>query len=91
MTDDNDTPALRQYLERLEISLQAVRRRLKRYEDEHGLTTAEFYTRLHSGEFKEGLEYAEWAGEHEMRQRLEQQRDELKKRLDKTSDRTSGV
>ena len=79
---DNDNEALRQFLERLEISLQAVRRRLQRYEDEHGLTTAEFYARLHSGEYEEGLKYAEWAGEHEMRQRLEQQRDELKKRLE---------
>jgi len=80
--NDSNSQALRQYLERLEISLQAVRRRLQRYEDEHGLTTAEFYARLHSGEYKEGLEYAEWAGEHEMLQRLEQQRDELKKRLE---------
>jgi predicted nucleic acid-binding Zn-ribbon protein len=82
MLDNAEPEALRQYLERLELNLQAVRRRLKRYEDEHGLTTAEFYARLQGGEFKTGLEYAEWAGEHEMAQRLEQQREELKKKLD---------
>ncbi len=79
----NDPDELRQYGERLEISLQAVRRRLQRFEDEHGLTTAEFYARLQSGEIKQGLDYAEWAGEHEMAQRLEGQIEELKKKLDR--------
>lgn len=82
MLDDMDPQTLRQYGERLELSLQAVRRRLKRYEDEHGLTTAEFYQRLHSGDIKPGLDYAEWAGEHEMAQRLEGQLEELRKKLE---------
>jgi hypothetical protein len=83
MLDNLDDPeALRQYQERLALSLQAVRRRLQRFEDEHGLTTAEFYARLQSGEIKQGLDYAEWAGEHEMAQRLEQQLEELKKKLE---------
>ncbi len=83
MLDNLDDPeALRQYVERLELSLQAVRRRVKRFEEEHGMTTAEFYPRLQAGEVK-GLDYAEWAGEHEMAQRLEQQLEELKKKLDK--------
>ena len=83
MLEDMDPETLRQYGERLELSLQSVRRRLKRFEDEHGLTTAEFYARLHSGEIKQGLDYAEWAGEHEMAQRLEGQLKELKKKLEK--------
>jgi hypothetical protein len=81
MLDNADPEALRQYLERLEMNLDAVRRRLQRFEAEHGMTTAEFYPRLQAGEMK-GLDYAEWAGEHEMAQRLEQQRDELKKKLE---------
>jgi hypothetical protein len=78
--DDADPGALRQYLERLDMNLEAVRRRLKRFEDEHGLTTAEFHTRLLAGEMK-GLDYAEWAGEYETAQRLTQQRDEVRKKL----------
>ena len=83
MTDllDHASPeALREYLERLEQNLEAVRRRLKRFEDEHGLSTAEFYPRLQAGEMK-GLDYAEWAGEHETALRLEKQREEVMKRM----------
>jgi predicted nuclease with TOPRIM domain len=80
MLDDAGPEALREYLERLEMNLQAVRRRLKRFEDEHGLSTAEFYPKLQAGEMK-GLDYAEWAGEYETALRLEKQRDEVKKKL----------
>jgi hypothetical protein len=84
MLDNLDPEALRQYLDRLEMNLQAVRRRLQRFEDEHGLTTAEFHTRLLAGEMK-GLDYAEWAGEYETAQRLEQQRAEIKKKLNNST------
>ena len=80
MLDNAEPEVLRQYLERLEMNLEAVRRRLKRFEDEHGFSTAEFHVRLLAGEMK-GLDYAEWAGEYETAQRLEQQRDEVKKKL----------
>jgi hypothetical protein len=40
-----------------------------------------FYSKLQNAELDERIEYAEWAGEHEMLQRLIQQRDALKKRL----------
>jgi hypothetical protein len=76
-----DHATLRQYLRRLEDSLALVDRRLRRFEEEFGMDSEEFYARLQNAELDERVEYAEWAGEHEMRQRLIRQRDELKRRL----------
>jgi hypothetical protein len=77
----SDPKEIRQYLERLELSIQAVQRRLKRFEDEFGMDSEEFYRRLQNAELGERLNYAEWAGEHEMLQRLRKQRAELKQKL----------
>ena len=82
MTDHHPSNTnLRQYLKRLEENIQQVQRRLKRFEQEFGMDSEEFYARLQNAELEERVEYAEWAGEHEMLQRLIKQRDELKKRL----------
>jgi hypothetical protein len=80
MLDDADPAALRQYLQRLELQLESVRRRLKRFEAEHGLTSAEFHARLQSGDLQ-GLDYSAWAGEYETAQRLERQADEVRRKL----------
>lgn len=76
-----DPGSIRRYLERLELSIQSVQRRLKRFEDEFGMDSEVFYTKLQNAELNERLEYAEWAGEHEMLQRLRRQRAELRKKL----------
>jgi hypothetical protein len=68
--DITDPKELRQYLDRLEQSIQAVQRRLKRYEVEYG-----------KGIDSIALENAEVAGDVEMLKRLQAQRAELKKRL----------
>jgi hypothetical protein len=85
MTDETppemDHATLRQYLRRLEENIKQVQRRLKRFEREAGMDTEAFYAKLQNAELDERLAYAEWAGEHEMLQRLTKQRDELKKRL----------
>ena len=82
MTDQpTDHASLREYLKRLEDNIRAVKRRLKRFEDEYGMDSEEFYAKLQNAELDERIEYAEWAGEHEMLKRLTKQRDELKKRL----------
>ena len=82
MADEKiDHQSLRQYLKRIEDSMKQVERRLKRFEDEFGMDSEAFYARLQNAELDERLEYAEWAGEHEMLKRLKKQRDELKKRL----------
>jgi hypothetical protein len=83
MLDDalSDPDALRAYLRRIEDNLRLVERRLKRFEEEFGMDSEAFYAKLQNAELDERIEYAEWAGEHEMAQRLKKQRDELKKRL----------
>lgn len=78
---DTDHNTLRAYLRRLEESLARVERRLKRFEDEFGMDSQIFYAKLQNAELDERVEYAEWAGEHEMRLRLTQQRDQLRRRL----------
>ena len=83
MTDDIIDPAeLRQYLERLELNMQAVRRRLKRFEDEFGMNSDQFYARHTSGALNPRIEYSEWAGEHEMMLRLKKQHEDIKRKLE---------
>lgn len=85
MTDDaplppppeTDPAALRQFLQRVELSLALVNRRLQRFEEEFGMDSEAFYAKLQNAELDERVEYAEWAGEHEMQQRLIQQRADL--------------
>lgn len=76
-----DHPTLRDYLRRIESAVEAVERRLKRFEAEFGMDSEVFYAKLQNAELDERVEYAEWAGEHEMRLRLIEQRDELRRRL----------
>lgn len=79
---DADPEAIRAFLKRIEDSLELVNRRLKRFEEEFGMDSEAFYAKLQNAELDERVEYAEWAGEHEMQKRLRQQRDELRKRLE---------
>jgi len=86
MLDDiKDPKEIRQYLDRLELSMQSVQRRLRRFEEEFGMDSEVFYARLQSAQLEDGMEYAEWAGEHEMLQRLKKQKAELEARLNATS------
>ena len=77
----SDHTTLRRYLQRLEDNIVQVSRRLKRFEEEFGMDSEVFYAKLQNAELDERVEYSEWAGEHEVLQRLIQQRDELQKRL----------
>ena len=81
MSDLRDPKDIKQYLARLELSMQSVQRRLKRFEEEFGMDSEAFYARLQNAQLDERVEYAEWAGEHEMLQRLKQQKAELEARL----------
>ena len=69
------------YLKRLEDNIAAVKRRLERFEKQFGMDSEAFYAKLKNAELDERVEYAEWAGEHEVLQRLIEQRDDLKRRL----------
>ena len=82
MLDDLKNPKeIRQYLDRLALSMQAVQRRLKRFEEEFGMDSEAFYAKMQNAQLDERVEYAEWAGEHEMLQRLKKQKSELEARL----------
>ena len=86
MLDDLRNPKdIRQYLDRLELSLQSVQRRLRRFEEECGMDSEAFYAKLQNAQLDERVEYAEWAGEHEMLQRLKKQKAELEARLNAKS------
>ena len=81
LRDLRDPKEIKQYIGRLDLSMQSVQRRLKRFEDEFGMDSEAFYAKLQNAELDERVEYAEWAGEHEMLQRLKQQKAELEARL----------
>jgi hypothetical protein len=82
MLDDLKNPKeIKQYLDRLELSMQSVQRRLKRFEEEFGMDSEAFYAKMQNAQLDERVEYAEWAGEHEMLQRLKKQKSELEGRL----------
>jgi hypothetical protein len=82
MLDEIKNPKeIKQYLDRLELSMQSVQRRLKRFEEEFGMDSEAFYAKMQNAQLDERVEYAEWAGEHEMLQRLKQQKAELETRL----------
>ncbi len=81
LPSDASHTTLRRYLQRLADNIAAVQRRLKRFEEEFGMDSEDFYAKLQNAELDENQDYAEWAGEHEMLQRLLAQHDELKRRL----------
>ena len=82
MLDDLKNPKeIKQYLGRLELQMQSVQRRLKRFEEEFGMDSEAFYAKMQNAELDERVEYAEWAGEHEVLQRLKSQKAELEARL----------
>ena len=81
LNDLKDPKEIKQYIGRLELSMQSVQRRLKRFEDEFGMDSEAFYAKLQNAQLDERVEYAEWAGEHEMLKRLKQQKAELEARL----------
>ena len=81
LNNNTDPKEIRAYLGRLDLSIQSVQRRLKRFEEEFGMDSEAFYAKLQNAQLDERFEYAEWAGEHEMLQRLKTQKQELEDRL----------
>jgi septation ring formation regulator EzrA len=72
---------LRAYLERLEMSVTQVQKRLIGFEDRFGTTTEEMFASITPEEIEARPGLSEWAGELEMLQRLEAQRTALADRL----------
>ena len=54
-----DHATLRHYLQRLEDNIRQISRRLKRFEDEFGMDSEEFYAKLQNAELDERVEYSE--------------------------------
>ncbi len=72
---------LRAYLERLEMNVAQVQKRLIGFEAIFGSTTEEMFARVTPEEIDASPGLTEWAGEHEMLIRLEAQRIALADRL----------
>jgi phage shock protein A len=58
--------ALTNELRLLEAGIRRTEQRLREFEREHGMTTAEFVSRYENDELPETLEFGEWMGEHRM-------------------------
>ena len=59
----------------LEAAIQQTERRLKSFEDRHGMKSAEFVRRYEDDEFDETLDYADWIGELRLLNRLQEKAD----------------
>jgi hypothetical protein len=64
--------ALETYKTRLRLSIERTRRRLREFEQRHGVTTAYLLERMAAEDLSgDDLEYVEWAGEAKLLQGLE--------------------
>jgi hypothetical protein len=59
----------------LEAAIWQTERRLKNFEDLHGIKSAEFVRRYEDDEFDETLDYADWIGEYRLLSRLHEKAD----------------
>ncbi len=64
--------ALETYKTRLRLGIERTRRRLREFEQRHGVTTAHFLERMAAEDLSsDDLEYVEWAGEAKLLKGLE--------------------
>ena len=69
--------AIQTELRLLKVGIERTRERLTAFEREHGLSSEEFETLLHSGAIQEDLDFIEWSGEIETLRRLQNKYDTL--------------
>jgi hypothetical protein len=70
--------ALETYKTRLRLSIERTRRRLREFEQRHGVTTAYLLERMAAEDLSgDDLEYVEWAGEAKLLKGLETELREL--------------
>jgi len=62
----------------LEAGIRRTEQRLRDFEKERQMTTAEFVARYENNELPETLESAEWIGEHRLLARLREKADVLR-------------
>ena len=70
--------AIRSELRMLEIGLERTRQHLQAFEEQYGLTSAEFARRFEAGELEESLEFIEWVGEIKTGRLLEAHQEALR-------------
>lgn len=71
--------AVQSELRMLELGVERTIQRLHTFEDQYGLTSAEFEQRFESGAVDESLDFIEWAGEIKTYQLLKLQLQTLRK------------
>jgi len=66
--------AIQNQLDDLEHGLKLTRAKLKAFEQQYGMNTAEFLQRFHPGDLEETLDFIEWQGETKMLALLEEKK-----------------
>lgn len=66
--------AIQNELRVLEAGIRRTQGRLRTFETEYSLTTDEFLHRYENDELQETLDFAEWAGEYRLLERLQESR-----------------
>jgi len=62
--------AMRSESKMIQLSLARTERNLRKFEQQYGMLTAEFYRQLTTDELQETLDFIEWAGEYKTLLRL---------------------
>jgi hypothetical protein len=70
--------AIRSQLDDIEHGIQLTFARLEVFENQYGISTAEFLRRFKPGGLEETLDFLEWQGETKMLALLEEKRDAYK-------------
>lgn len=70
--------ALANEMRLLEMALRQTNERLRAFETQYHLTTAEFVARYAADQVEETLDTIEWLGEHRMSKRIQQKLDALR-------------
>jgi hypothetical protein len=69
--------ALQNELRLLQVGIRRTEQRLRVFEAQYGMSSAEFLRRYEHDELQETLEFAEWIGEYRLRERLREKADTL--------------
>lgn len=66
--------AIQNQLDDIEHGIQMTRAKLKAFENQYGMSTAEFLRRFKPGDLEETLDFIEWQGETKMLALLEEKK-----------------
>jgi len=75
---------------RLRLELRIIREKIKRFEEEYGMSSSEFLERYTRGELGDEEEYMEWYGELKFLEKIHRELEELKNIADKISRKIPG-